>query len=176
MNSPTKPPERAINAIRRIAPATRVLATACQVAGVGAAIAAIALWSAAGVPVVTDWPWGTIGALVLGAVLAAPAVWLLHAGATLRDLAQIPTMVTTRPELPTIARRDELRKLRHGGLRQLIRTVRTTAGEYGGLVGPWRAAIEVATPWFWGWTGAAAIAAAVELVLVPIAAVGTAVS
>jgi hypothetical protein len=176
LNAPTKPPERAINAIRRVAPATRVLATACQIAGIGAALAAMALWAAIGLRIVTDWPWGTIAAVVLAVVLAAPAVWLLHAGATLHEVAQIPRMVTTRPERPTITKRDELRRLRHGGVRQLARTVRTTVGEYGAVVGPWRAAIEISTPWFWTWTGAAAVAAAAEIVLIPVAAVWAALA
>ena len=175
MNPPTTPTERAINAIRRIAPATRAVATACSIAAVGGAIAAFALWAAIATALVTEWPWGTLGCLVLGVVLAAPAAWLWHAGQTLRDLAALPDVpgrVLAQPK----AARSELSKLRHGGLRQVVRTVRSTAGEYGGVVGPWRAAIEVATPWFWGWTGAAAVAAAVELALVPFAAVAAALT
>jgi hypothetical protein len=127
------------------------------------------LWAAIGVGVLLHWPWGTAAALVLLGCLAAPAAWLLHAGGALRDLSRLPATVTTRPEL-TIATKAERARLRRGGLRQLVRTVRTTVGEYGDLVGPWRAAVEVATPWFWTWTAAAVAATAVELVLVPVAA------
>jgi hypothetical protein len=166
---PSSRSQRAVDAIRRIAPAARALATACRVAGVGAAVAALALWAATGVRLLTSWPWGTAGAIVLALVLAVPALWLLHAAATLRDLAALPAVVTTRPDV-TLVRRGELARLRHGGLRQLVRTVRTTVAEYGDLVGPWRAAVEVAAPWFWVWTGAAVVAGAVELLLVPVAA------
>jgi hypothetical protein len=167
--SPTTPSERAINALRRIAPATRALARLCRMAATVGGIATLALLGASGPRLVPLWPWGTVTAVLLLVVLAAPAAWLLHAGATLDDLSRLPATVTTRPEV-TIATRAERARLRHGGWRQVVRAIRTTVGEYGDLVGPWRAAVEVSTPWFWTWTGAAAVAAAVELLLVPFAA------
>ena len=83
-------------------------------------------------------------------------------------------MSRTRPELTVATRRGRAELRAAGGLRGAVRVIRTTAGEYGDVVGPWQAAIEVAAPPFWAWTATAAMAAAVEVLLVPVAALAAA--
>jgi hypothetical protein len=90
-------------------------------------------------------------------------------------LTEIPDRIESpKPEL-TIASRRELRAMRKEGIGRSVRTIRTTVQEYGDYLGPWQAAVEVATPLFWTWTAAATVAVVVTTLLVPVAAVVAAI-
>jgi hypothetical protein len=164
----TAPNARAANALRRIAPAATLLGRTCTVvAAVGALAAGSILAVAATQGLATRWPVGTSAFVVATVLLGAAPLWLWHAGATLRDLAQVPDRLDSRPEF-SVARRGGLRDLRAGGIRATARAVRTTVGEYGDYVAPGFAVVEVAAPTFWVWTFFAACAVVITVVLVPV--------
>ena len=115
-----------------------------------------------------DWPVA-IGALLALVVLALPAWWLRHATEAFADLAVLPDRLDTlqrqgRPDL-SIANREDLRQLRHGGVVNAARTIFTTVRELAAFVSPATTVIEVAAPTFWVATAIAAVATVVLVVL-----------
>ena len=120
--------------------------------------------------------WGegvAVGAaLVMAAVLLAPWWWLRHARSTFRDVIALPDRLRAMNEgiSPFTVSKNELSpsSLRAGGIRNAVRTVRTTISEVSDFVSPASTVMEVVAPPFWLWTAVAAGAAIVLLVATPL--------
>ena len=162
----------AVALARRVVRPARLLAAVARLGFRVAAVAGGVLWCELFVPPLLrgSRPWGLlVGALVSLALLGLPAWWLRHAGEAFTDLTVLPDRLGTlqrqrRPDL-TIGSREDLRRLRHGGLGGAARDVFKTVRELVDFVGPASSVVEVAAPVFWLVTAAAGVATVLLVVL-----------
>jgi hypothetical protein len=111
-----------------------------------------------------------VASLLVLALLAAPAAWLVNVRFALLELVELPQKVagvTTRraaqlrPGGPPVERPD-------GGPLGAVGAVRSMWGvlrDYGDVVGAWGAVAQLVVPWFWMLTAAAFLAVPVVVAL-----------
>lgn len=143
---------------------------ATRAAIVGGAGAVVVWWVAAGGRA-TDWWQGTAASLLVLALLAAPAAWLVNVRFALLELVELPEKlagVTTRraaqlrrPVAPPVERPP-------AGALGAVGAVRSVWGvlrDYGDVIGAWGAVAQLVVPWFWMVTAAALLAVPVVVAL-----------
>ncbi|MEA2828293.1 MAG: hypothetical protein QOG43_2732 [Actinomycetota bacterium] len=144
---------------------------ATRAAVLGGAAAIVVWWVAAGSRL-AHWWQGTAASLLVLALLAAPAAWLVNVRFALLELVELPQKlagVTTRraaqlrPGLvgPPVDRPD-------GGPLGALGAARSVWGvlrDYGDVVGAWGAVAQLVVPWFWLLTAAALVAVPVMVAL-----------
>lgn len=125
-----------------------------RVAVVGGIAGAVLWWRLLGDDL-DEWWSGTAKAVIVLAVLLAPALWLLNVRFALTSLVELPD------RLGGIARRrgTQLRALPAerpaNGTVEVVRNVRDVVQDYGEVTGSWALVGQLLAPTFWLFTAAA---------------------
>jgi hypothetical protein len=142
-------------------------------AAVVGGIAGFLLWWIEASGRVDEWWRGTVGSLLVLAVLLAPAAWLLYVRLALRELAELPeklggVALRRAGQLGQFGRVQPMEDVEperpKGGLVAGVRSVKGIVGDYRDVVGSWGAVAQLLVPWFW-FLSTAALAAVPILVL-----------
>ncbi len=161
--------EQLASAITRVGGPLCWLARFVTSAAVCGSALGVLLWWIMAAERIGDWWIGTLEALILLALLLAPAAWLLNVRLALKSLVELPA------KLQDVADRrgPQLRHLKgqrpRGGAIAAMRSIRGVAADYGEVVGSWGVVAQLVTPSFWLLTSAALLSVPVLAALCLIA-------
>jgi len=165
--------EALVRVVGRVEGKARWLARlATRAAIVGGAAAVVVWWIAAGGRV-TDWWQGTAASLLVLALVAAPAAWLVNVRFALLELVELPAKlggVATRRSAPLRAGRAAPVEPPHEGPVGAVRSVWGVVRDFGDVVGAWGAVAQLVAPTFWLLTAVAFVAVPVVVLLAAVAA------
>ena len=162
--------------VARVEGKARWLARLATRAAVAGGAAALLLWWVTAGGRLIEWWEGTVASLLVLALFAAPAAWLVYVRFALLELLELPE------KLAGVASRRGGRlqggRLRtgapverpDGGPLGAVRSVWGVLSDYGDVVGAWGAVAQLVVPWFWLLTAAALVAVPVVVVLAAVAA------